>query len=173
MTNQVVNYYLNSGLGAAPRRTWQNPDTAPGNDIAKLLDIRVRSEQNNITDTIDIRNQIRIDMEFLVLKEGYVLVPNLHFYNEEGTCIFIASDHDLDWKRVERPCGRFVSTATIPGNFFSEGMVFVSAAVSTMNPEKIHFFERDVVAFNIVDNMEGDSARGDYIGNMPGIVRPY
>jgi len=41
-----------------------------------------------------------------------------------------------------------------------------------MNPEKIHFFEMDVVAFNIVDKMEGDSARGDYIGNMPGIVRP-
>ena len=52
MTNQVVNYYLKSGLGAVPRRTWQDPDTAPGNDIVKLLDIRIRSEQNNITDPI-------------------------------------------------------------------------------------------------------------------------
>ena len=30
----------------------------------------------------------------------------------------------------------------------------------------------DVVAFTAVDSMEGDSARGDWVGRMPGIVRP-
>jgi len=28
------------------------------------------------------------------------------------------------------------------------------------------------VAFLVVDSSEGDSARGDYTGHMPGLVRP-
>jgi len=41
-----------------------------------------------------------------------------------------------------------------------------------MDPVKIHFFERDIVAFQVIDTMDGDSARGDYAGPMPGMVRP-
>ena len=41
-----------------------------------------------------------------------------------------------------------------------------------MDPVVVHFFERDAVAFQIVDTMEGDSARGDYGGPVPGVVRP-
>jgi lipopolysaccharide transport system ATP-binding protein len=41
-----------------------------------------------------------------------------------------------------------------------------------MDPVRVHFFERDIVAFQIVDSLDGNSARGDYAGPMPGIVRP-
>jgi len=41
-----------------------------------------------------------------------------------------------------------------------------------MDPETIHFFERDAVAFQVIDKLEGDSARGDYAGAFPGVVRP-
>ena len=47
-----------------------------------------------------------------------------------------------------------------------------SAAVSTMDPTIVHFYEPDVVAFQVVDSLEGNSARGDYAGHMPGVVRP-
>jgi lipopolysaccharide transport system ATP-binding protein len=60
----------------------------------------------------------------------------------------------------------------IPGNLLSEGTLFVGAAVSTLNPEVIHFYERDAVAFQVIDSIDGNSARGDYAGHMPGVVRP-
>jgi homopolymeric O-antigen transport system ATP-binding protein len=44
--------------------------------------------------------------------------------------------------------------------------------MSTMTPVIIHFFERDAVAFQVIDSMDGDSARGEYGGPMPGVVRP-
>jgi homopolymeric O-antigen transport system ATP-binding protein len=65
-----------------------------------------------------------------------------------------------------------VSTAWIPGNFLAEGAVIIGAAISTMDPVRVHFFERDVVAFQVVDSLDGNSARGDYAGPVPGIVRP-
>ena len=32
--------------------------------------------------------------------------------------------------------------------------------------------ERDVVAFQVTDSVEGDSAKGDYVGQWGGAVRP-
>jgi lipopolysaccharide transport system ATP-binding protein len=111
-------------------------------------------------------------MEYDVLQPGVVLVPNFHFFNEEGVYVFVAGDLDPSWRRQPRPVGRFVTTALIPGNFFSEGGMVVGAAISTMDPAKTHFWERDVVAFQVVDSLEGDSARGDFGGPIPGVVRP-
>jgi lipopolysaccharide transport system ATP-binding protein len=65
-----------------------------------------------------------------------------------------------------------VSTAWIPGNFLAEGTLIVGAAISTQDPVVIHLWERDAVAFQIIDSLDGDSARGDYGGPMPGVVRP-
>jgi lipopolysaccharide transport system ATP-binding protein len=45
-------------------------------------------------------------------------------------------------------------------------------AITTPEPEVIHFFERDAVAFQVIDSLDGDSARGNYGGHMPGVIRP-
>jgi lipopolysaccharide transport system ATP-binding protein len=171
-SQEVVSVYLQSGVGASAQRQWDNIEKAPGNDVVRLRAVRVRTETGEVTDTIDIRRPIGIEMEFDVLKPGCFLVPNLHFVNEEGVYLFAASDHDPKWHRRPRPSGRFVSTAWIPGNFLSEGTLTVGAAVSTMDPVVIHFFERDAIAFHVVDSLDGDSARGDYAGPFPGVVRP-
>ena len=121
---------------------------------------------------MDIRFPVGIEIEFEVLKPGCVLLPNIHVSNEEGVLLFIAAENDPAWQRTPRPVGRFISSAWIPGNFFSEGTIIVGAAVSTMDPVTIHFFERDAVAFQVIDKFEGDSARGDYAGPYPGVVRP-
>ena len=36
----------------------------------------------------------------------------------------------------------------------------------------IHFTERDAAAFIVTDTLDGNSARGDFAGQMDGIVRP-
>lgn len=171
-SHQVVSAYLGSGLGTTAAREWPDGSKAPGNDIVHLRAVRVRTEDGRVTDAVDIRQPVGIEMEFEVLKPGYVLVPNYHFFNEEGVYVFVTSDHDPAWRRRPRPAGRYVSTAWIPGNFLSEGSIIVGAAISTMDPVIVHFYERDAVAFQVIDSLDGDSARGDYAGPMPGVVRP-
>jgi lipopolysaccharide transport system ATP-binding protein len=68
--------------------------------------------------------------------------------------------------------GRLVSTAWIPGNYLTEGTLLVAAGVFSPDPVKNHFAARDLVTFQVVDSLEGDSARGDWEGPMPGVVRP-
>jgi lipopolysaccharide transport system ATP-binding protein len=172
LSHKVVGSYLKSGLGTMAAREWEDALKAPGNEIVRLCAVRVRTDDGRVTDAIDIRFPVGIEMEFEVLKPGHVLLPNIHVTNEEGLLVFIAGENDPMWQRTPRPAGRFTSTAWIPGNYFSEGTIVIGAAVSTMDPVTIHFFERDVVAFQVIDKLEGDSARGDYAGPYPGVVRP-
>ena len=171
-SNQVISTYLQSGLGTTAEREWPDLAKAPGNHIARLVAVRVRTEENESSEAIDIRRPVGIEMEFQVLEPGHVLVPNHKFFNEEGVTVFVASDPDPSWRRQPRPAGRYTSTAWIPGNFLAEGSIIVEAALSTFDPEIVHFDERDAVAFQVVDSRDGDSARGDYAGPMPGVVRP-
>ena len=94
------------------------------------------------------------------------------FYNEEGVCAFRVFDADPEWRRRARPKGRYVSTAWIPGNFLAEGTMFVAVGLRTLEPDIRQFYERDVVAFQVVDSLDGDSARGEFAGHIEGVVRP-
>jgi lipopolysaccharide transport system ATP-binding protein len=171
-SSQVVSMYLNSGLGTTAAREWIDPAKAPGQEIVRLRAVRVIVDSGQIADAVDIRQPVGIEMEYDVLKPGYMLLPNFQFYNEEGVHAF--STHDLDpyWRRRPRPMGRYVSTVWIPGNFLSEGTLFVNVGCETVDPPIAQFWERDVVAFLVIDNLDGDSARGDYGGPIYGVVRP-
>ncbi len=55
----------------------------------------------------------------------------------------------------------------------AEGTFFVNFAVVTYLPAmRIHFNQIDAVSFDVVDSLEGDTARGDYAGKMDGVIRP-
>jgi len=140
--------------------------------VARLRAVRVRSEDGRITDAVDIRRPVAVEMEYEVLKRGHVLLPYFDFFNEEGVHVFTAVDQDPAWRKRPRPTGCYTSTAWIPGNLLSEGMLIANAVVVTLNPNSLQFYERDAVALQVVDSLDGDSARGDWAGRMRGVVRP-
>jgi lipopolysaccharide transport system ATP-binding protein len=171
-SHQVVSTYLSSRLKMTAERTWEDLAAAPGGSVARLRAVRVRTEEGEVTDVVDIRRPVGVEMEFEVLQAGHVLGPTLHFFNEEGIYLFFTRDQDTEWRNRPRPAGRFKSTVWIPGNFFAEGTILVSAGLDTPYPAAVHFYERDAIAFEVADSTEGGSVRGDYIGPIPGVIRP-
>jgi lipopolysaccharide transport system ATP-binding protein len=85
---------------------------------------------------------------------------------------FTSNDVDPEWRGRPRPLGRYVSTVWIPGNYLAEGTMFVTAGMTAVNRDRKQFLERDVVAFQVVDSLDGDSARGDSAKHVRGVVRP-
>jgi lipopolysaccharide transport system ATP-binding protein len=169
---QVVGAYMNLGSGTSAMREWLEPVIRSNEDIVRLCAVRVRAHDGSLTDVVDIRHSVGLEMEYKVVHEGYVLMPHFHVLNEEGTHVFSVHDTDPLWRRRARPAGRYISTAWIPGNLLAEGMLFVDAALTTLAPDIHQFTERQVVAFQVVDTTEGDAARGDWAGRMKGVVRP-
>ena len=170
--HRVVSAYLRSGLGTTAAREWSNLQTSPGNDVARFRAVRVLNGQGEVSDSIDIRRPVSIELEYDVLTPDHILVPNINLTNEDGACIFAAVDLDPAWHRRPRPVGRYLSTAHLPGDFLAEGSVVVRALISTFDPMVTHADVPDAVAFHVTDSLNGDSARGDYAGFMPGVVRP-
>ena len=172
LAHEVVNFYLNSGQNTPGSREWTDPEKAPCNDIVRLRTVRIGTKGGEIVDVVDIRKPFCIEMEYDVLKSDYILYPCYHLSNGEGVLAFITSDTDPAWRRRPRAAGRYISTAWIPGNLLSEGRYYIGAGVDSIAPVVNYFVEKDIVAFQVVDHMEGDSARGDWGGAWGGIVRP-
>ena len=102
-----------------------------------------------------------------------MLTPSFSLSNEEGFQLFTAMDLDPEWRGKERPAGRYVCRAEIPGNLLAEGTMSVNTALWEWEPRRrLEYHVKEAVAFQVVDNLEGDSARGDYIGNISGAIRP-
>jgi lipopolysaccharide transport system ATP-binding protein len=171
-SHQVVSAYLNAGRSTTAVREWLDPAKAPGRQVARLRAVRARTGDGRLVQEVDIRQEIGIEMEYEVLEPGHLLLPNFNFYNEEGLLLFWSHDLDPDWHQRRRPAGRYVSTAWIPGNLLTEGTVSVGAGMETVAPTMFQFWEPEAVSFRVVDSLEGDSARGDYMGHIEGVMRP-
>jgi lipopolysaccharide transport system ATP-binding protein len=171
-SHEAVSAYLDSGIAASAAREWPDPEQAPGGEVARLRAVRVRSEDGQIAELTDIRRPVRVEMEYDVLQPGHVLMAYYDFYNEEGLDVFSTMDLDPAWRGRPRPQGRWISTVLIPGNLLAEGTLFVGPGLLSLNTLVAQFQERDVVAFQVVDSHDGDSARGDWAGKVDGVMRP-
>ncbi len=178
---EVIERYKSDGAksmssafpGIKAEHDWPNVATAPSDSVVRLRRVRVCTAEGKTVERIDIRRPVGIEMTFDVLQPGHKLVPNFNFFNEERLHLFYVQETESKWRGVARPVGRFVSTAWIPGNFFSEGSIVVEANLSSHIPiSSIHIHQRDAVAFSVVDSFAGDSARGDFTGPIGGVIRP-
>lgn len=171
-TAKVINHYLKSGIFFQPKRVWNNKEKRPGNDIVRLYKVEVHNRNNQISGSFDIRKDIGVTMKYQVLKNGHLFTHGCNLFNEQGINILDSHDVVSTLSKYPRKKGFYSSTVWIPGNFLSEGLVMVGVAILNQDTFRIHFHELDAVAFRVVDNIEGDSARGKYTGGFPGIVRP-
>jgi lipopolysaccharide transport system ATP-binding protein len=170
----VVQTYLESSLGRTDLRLWNSIAEAPGDDVAKLRSVRLLTRSGASHDELPIQDPIEIEVRYST-EDARGLSPsvNLHFFNEDGICLFVTNDwNDREWRDTPRQPGVVRAVCTIPGNFLAEGRVVVTVAVSTYDPTVVHVLERDAIAFQVVDRTTGSGVRGPYPNDWPGVVRP-
>ncbi|MFN8855088.1 MAG: ABC transporter ATP-binding protein [Planctomycetaceae bacterium] len=167
--DEVVQHYMTDGQHSPAERSWE-PAEAPGNSIARIVSARVIDSDRQTCQTADISRPIGIEIVYDVLTPGEVLCPSMHLFNSDGICAFASNG----WRKSmhPRPCGRHRSTVWIPGNMLSEGTYSAGVAVCTLDPILVHFWSPDSVAFQVIESDEGETARGPYAGQFPGVVRP-
>jgi len=172
LVDEVVHAYLHAGRDTTAMREWPDLSNAPGDEVVRLRAVRVKGRDGSVSASIDIRNAIGLEMEFEVLESDHHLMPYYSLLNEEGVVVFSIIDQDAQWANRSRSTGCFTSTAWIPANLLTEGSYYVRATMRSPDRKKRRIDESEVVVFNVMDTMEGDSARGDWVGSMPGVVRP-
>jgi lipopolysaccharide transport system ATP-binding protein len=171
--HEVVNRYLNSSWKSGAERAWNDGEDAPGDSVVKLRRVRACDERGETASAFDVRKPVLIEVTYDVLEAGHALVPSVELCNEGGTEVFSTHDAGAEWPRRERERGRYVSVVRVPGNLLAEGSLTGHVSLMSHFPSTIlHARGANAVAFQVVDELGGPSARGDYEGPMTGVVRP-
>jgi homopolymeric O-antigen transport system ATP-binding protein len=172
-SSEVVTHYLHSFQGSDSYISWPDDESAPGDDLARLLSARSVNDEGETIQTIDVRNPVGIEIRFRVLREGPPVFAKIRVHDRRGDIAFNAMDIDAQKAETSTP-GVYSATAWIPPNLLNEGTTSVDVAVCTLHAPKLHSRAQryEAVAFSVLDAGDGDSARGLFTGGLNGVVRP-
>ena len=170
-SDAICSRYLAHGSSAAASREWSSTAPSSGNKWVRLLSVEATADGMR-ADNVQISRPVHISVNYKVLEGGKTLIPNIHLYSEDGTLIFISHDWHSGWRSKPKCPGVYRTIFTVPPNFFNEGRVSVKVVISTYQPFEVHLDEPDAIAFTVLETTEDLSARGDYGGHIPGVVRP-
>ncbi len=166
-TQEGVDLYLGSKIGLQKEKIWAK-EKAPGDEVVKILKTYAHTDVDRITDSFDIVKNI----EYEVLEENHTFTHGINVYNKENINVFNSHDVTSEIRKYPHKKGIYSSTVWIPENTLSEGIFTIGVALFKPSPFLIHVHQENVIIFEVIDEVRGDSARGNYHGGFPGIVRP-
>lgn len=171
-SEKIITGYIRLNSTLIAKRAWENDSDAPGDNFFRLKSIEVEEVGKGVTDNINIKSEISINVGYYVLAPNLRYTHGINIYSENDT--HVLSSHDKDSKTIfdKSSPGLYFTKVFLPNNFLSEGTYKLSFAIMSYNPFFVHFHHMDSLRFNIYDELLGDTARGSYSGPYPGVVRP-
>lgn len=168
--DKSISKYLDDSLQVS-FKNWEFGNQ-PGCEFMKLHSVKVLNTNNEIALNHLITDEIKIEFEYEILKENQLFTHGFNLFNSHN--IHVLSSHDKESKTLVTPLkkGIFKKTITIPGNFLAEGGYSCSFAIMRYAPFFVEFHEKDIVNFNVIDEISINTVRGSYSGIFPGVVRP-
>ena len=164
ISESVIKYYQEANRNNQPPSRLLKSETA---ELIRCELIGV-NESNELT----IHDELRIRMVYRLLKdiEGKC-VPNFHFFIADGTYAFVSNAEGVE----KRSSGVYFADCRLPANLLNEGAYFVGIALTTYpgnGTYHVEFYDQNALAFNVTDPMDERSCRYDYVGPIPGLLRP-
>lgn len=165
---EVIASYLLERAQNPGIRLWNDLNSAPGNDVAKLRAVRIMQPDKNITGDVFINQPIIIEMEFENFLDKALLTSSIHLHDEFGSCIFSTGISEGEWFLRPFPKGVYKSRCIIPANFLNDQRYSVSMFV-VRNLMEILAMQEEAISFTV---HESGANRKGYLGKMKGSIRP-
>jgi lipopolysaccharide transport system ATP-binding protein len=166
---EVAARYLELSGGDSGECRYPDLARAPGDGVARLRLLRVRSRAGETLANVDIGAEFGIEMEFDILLTGMTVFPCIVVNNGWGPICW-TTDAATPWHGRPRPAGKYRVTAWLPANFLSAGRMTVTASVMSFSPYAVHFRESDAAGFRALETHGG--SRGNFTGYIDGGIRP-
>jgi lipopolysaccharide transport system ATP-binding protein len=166
----VISSYLQTSFSSLTIQTWDNIETAPGNEKVRLRRACVRPIDQPKFSVITVKTTFLIEFEYWNLQPDAYLNLSLHIYNEQGIMVFNALPiNERVWQGKSMPIGIFRDVCYIPGNLMNDGMHWIELLVVQDETNLIYKYN-DILVFDIRDSIED---RGAWYGKWGGAVRPH
>jgi lipopolysaccharide transport system ATP-binding protein len=173
VTEKIIDNYLSTNSKLCLSKKWNGIDN-PINDFIKVNEVKVSYEDDSVPEfgNFSITKNIILKVEYEITKTGTSFIYGANFYNNQDINIFDSHDVTSEDRNSIKPIGTYESTMLIPGNLLSEGLLSISIALFTPSPLEIFIYLNKIITINIVDEMDGTSARGFFSQSFPGYIRP-
>ena len=182
-TNEVIKNYITDINNKIDKykgeRKWDM--NAPNNGNVKYTAIRTKNEKGEIKSVFDVSDDVFLEIDYFVLKTGYQFALFVRVGNRTNGNLFLMADEYIygRWgKQSTKSVGGYRATFFIPKNLLNSGITTVSPAI--FSPPQISNTQTNLLAekalsFEIVDELRGSDARGNYPGGAWEIytVRPF
>ncbi len=167
--SDVVLQYYQQGGHSSSCVSFDQLSKKVGDEIVELKKVSIMNQKDEVVSEVDVSDSWQVEMVVDVLKARVVtLIPNLHFYNSGGICVFIVHGMNCSFEKE----GRYKIKCVVPENLLNDGAYFISVAVSSYDPTRVHFYEHHCITVNVRDGFENLNSRPRYSQSIPGVVRP-
>jgi len=172
-SDMVISEYISTVAEHPGERIWGNPETAPGNERFRLRAVRVVCD-GQVTPSVDIEKDVRIEIEFWNLKAGSQPHTSIHLVDKMGVVVLASANLPSanlindEWFGKPHPVGLYRTACTLPGNFLNEGLYSITAMVLA-DIISIEILEREAISFTVYDT---GAMRKEFGGFWAGVVRP-
>jgi lipopolysaccharide transport system ATP-binding protein len=119
-SSDLVESYLSTGSNADRFMKW-NTEDLPKNDELQLRQIAILDNKGRVDSTLATENEIRVQVDYVVLQEIKNLRLVLTVRGADGSDIFSTSDYLFQDESRRRPVGNYTSTCYIPGGLMTTG----------------------------------------------------
>jgi lipopolysaccharide transport system ATP-binding protein len=166
---QVISQYLKTSLAARAEQTWDNLNTAPGNEHVRIRRACVCAAGNLSTDLISVKTPLVMEFEYWNLVPGAYLNLSVVVSTKEGHPIFNTGSGGAPvWHNRPFPVGLFRSRFHIPGDLLNDGTHRVHLYVVKDQTLVIYDID-DILVFDVEEASERASG---WYGKWIGAVRP-
>jgi lipopolysaccharide transport system ATP-binding protein len=142
---------------------WDSPESAPGNGVLRIKNIRISPENDQSDGLISMQDPINIKTEFWSLTPDRTVNITYHLLNEQGIVVLTTGLEPMKYET-----GLHRSAVQIPGGLLNSGIYHLKLLI-VEHGTKVTYTNGDIASFNVVDASSKD---GVYFGKEPGVVQP-
>lgn len=172
-TDRIIEEYISYGKTNAGQVLRSDIVYSRHSSLAHFDAISTLSN-GEITNSIDIRNDVVVEVKYNITTDGAIVYPSVHLLDTLGTVIFATFNGPSATTNIDafygKPLqkGQYVSRLVIPANFLNEKSYSVSAFLVPLDMNDMAVAE-EALSFTVVDTGE---MRKEYGGDWIGLIRP-
>ncbi|MBD1918186.1 MULTISPECIES: ABC transporter ATP-binding protein [Cyanophyceae] len=168
-SQKITSNYLQASLETSTQRSWEDLETAPGNETVRLQRVCIQPMSNVPNTHITVCDPFLIKVQFHNFKPDAYLNVSLQVHNEYGILVFESAPvHETGWLNRPFCTGIFSYKCHIPGNLLNNGSYQLNLSI-TENQDILLVKLTNALTFEIADSMEN---RAGWHGAWDGAVRP-
>lgn len=166
--DDAVRAYLKLGVAEVGERHWADAETAPGNEVVRLLGIRTRLTSGDVQGHLDVRDPFAVEIDYEVRQSGQQISACLEFVDAMGAALIGTFDEYVrgPWgEQAPHPTGRFRAVCRVPGDLLSEGDITLNLRIFSppnLPNDRPHVRELGVLRIGVNDRMDPGGARGHF-----------